>query len=148
MAAGMAWGLKKSGNPGRVAVLLSDGECQEGSTWEAAMMAPRLKLDNLLAVVDYNKFQALGRIDDIVPLEPFADKWKSFNWSVREIDGHDHAQINGALREVPFSASKPSMIIAHTVKGKGVSFMENSILWHYKSPDAEQLKKALEELER
>ncbi len=144
---GMALGLKRINNPGRVIVILSDGECDEGSTWEASLIAPFLKLDNLLAIVDYNKFQALGKIEEVIPLEPFTDKWKAFQWSVCEVNGHDHKQIFNALQKVPFEINKPSLILAHTVKGKGVSFMENSLLWHYKSPDDEQLKKALEEIE-
>ena len=101
-------------------VMLSDGECDEGSIWEAALFAPQHRLDNLVAIVDYNKIQSLGRVEDVIDLEPFADKWRAFGWGVREIDGHDLAAIDEALRAVPFDAGRPSCIVAHTVKGKGV----------------------------
>lgn len=144
---GMALALKQDGRPSRVVVLLSDGECDEGSNWESALLAPHLKLDNLVAIIDFNKIQALGRVDDVVPLAPLADKWRAFRWMVREIDGHDHDQIASALSEVPFAPDCPSLIIAHTVKGKGVSYMEDRLAWHYKSPSDEQLAQALAEID-
>jgi len=147
IAVGMALALKKEGKPSRVVALLSDGDCNEGSTWEAALLAPRLGLDNLLAVVDYNKIQALGRVEEVLPLEPLAAKWRSFGWEVREVDGHNHSQVGKALSEAPFSRGVPSAIVAHTTKGKGVSFMENRLEWHYRSPNEEQLARALAELE-
>tara|TARA_Y100000294_G_scaffold83443_1_gene78337 strand:+ start:283 stop:1110 length:828 start_codon:yes stop_codon:yes gene_type:complete len=122
----------------RVLVLLSDGECQEGSTWEGAMFASHHKLDNLVAIVDYNKLQSLGRIEDILSLKPFSDKWKSFGWSVREVDGHDIAQIIDTLDSLPFTKNKPNVLIAHTIKGKGISFMENVPLWHYRIPSTKE----------
>ena len=143
---GMALAGKRDGRPYRVFVLLSDGECDEGSTWEAVLFAPHHCLDNLVAIVDYNKIQAFGTVKEVLDLEPLADKWRAFRWAVREIDGHDYEQIENALTSVPFEPGKPSAIIAHTVKGKGVSFMENQLAWHYKSPDDEQLAQALAEL--
>jgi len=143
---GMALAGKRDGRPYRVFVMLSDGECDEGSTWEAVLFAPHHRLDNLIAIVDYNKIQSFGTVKEVLDLEPLADKWRAFRWAVREIDGHDCEQIEGALTSVPFEPGKPSVIIAHTVKGKGVSFMENQLAWHYKSPDDEQLAQALAEL--
>jgi transketolase len=143
---GMALAAKRDRRPYRVFVLLSDGECDEGSTWEAALFAPHHHLDNLIAIVDYNKIQSFGTVKEVLDLEPLADKWCAFRWAVREIDGHDYEQIEDALTSVPFEPGKPSCIIAHTVKGKGVSFMENQLAWHYKSPNEEQLRQALAEL--
>lgn len=131
----------------RVFILLGDGECQEGSIWEAAMFAPQHKLDNLIAIIDYNKIQAIDRIDTIVSLEPIADKWKSFGWEVKEVDGHNIGQLQSILSDVPFSKDKPSLIIAHTIKGKGISFMENTPIWHFRMPNKEELKIACNELE-
>ena len=108
----------------RVFVLLSDGECDEASTWEAALFAPHHRLDNLVAIVDYNKIQSFGTVKEVLDLEPLAGKWQAFGWATREIDGHDLAQIEKALLSVPFESGRPSCIIAHTIKGKGVSFME------------------------
>jgi len=143
---GMALAGKREGRPYRVFVMLSDGELDEGSNWEAILFAPQHKLDNLVAIVDYNKIQSFGTVKEVLELEPLVDKWRSFRWAVREIEGHDHKQIESALTSVPFEPGKPSVIVAHTVKGKGVSFMENQLAWHYKSPNAEQLKQALAEL--
>jgi transketolase len=144
---GMAKALHDDGSKSRVVVLLSDGECNEGSIWEAALFAPHLSLDNLFVIVDYNKIQALGRTQEVNPLEPFVAKWSAFRWSVREIDGHDHTQIYHALHAFPFEHGRPSLLLAHTVKGKGVSFMENTLLWHYRSPNQEELDKALREID-
>jgi len=143
---GMVLAGKHDNRPYRVFVLLSDGECDEGSNWEAALFAPHHHLDNLIAIVDYNKIQSFGTIKEVLDLEPLAAKWRAFGWAVREVDGHDFGQIEDALKSVPFKVGRPSCIIAHTVKGKGVSFMENQLAWHYKSPNAEQLKQALAEL--
>ena len=126
--------------------MLSDGECDEGSTWEAVLFAPHHRLDNLVVIVDYNKIQAFGTVKEVLDLEPLADKWRAFCWAVREIDGHDFEQIEDALTRVPFEPGKPNAIIAHTVKGKGISFMENRLEWHYKSPDENEFKKAVKEL--
>ena len=144
---GMALAAKSDGLDHKVFVLLSDGELDEGSNWESILFAPHHKLDNLVAIVDYNKIQSFGTVKDVMELEPLADKWRSFRWAVREIDGHDHDAIRQTLREVPFEEGSPSVVIAHTVKGKGVSFMENLLAWHYRSPNAEQLSAALAEVE-
>jgi transketolase len=143
---GMALAGKHDNQPYRVFALLSDGECDEGSNWEAALFAPHHHLDNLIAIVDYNKIQSFGTVREVLDLEPLAQKWRAFGWAVREINGHDLEQIEDALKSVPFKIGRPSCIIAHTVKGKGVSFMENQLAWHYKSPNDEQLKRALTEL--
>jgi transketolase len=148
IACGMALAGRRDARPYRVFALLSDGECDEGSTWEAVLFAPHHALDNLVAIVDYNKIQSLGRVDEVLELEPFADKWRSFRWAVREIDGHDFAQIRAALTNLPAEPGRPTCIIAHTVKGKGVSFMEDKLAWHYQAPTAEEFENALAELER
>ena len=142
---GMAISNKKDENFGRIFVLLGDGECDEGSVWEGAMLASHLKLDNLTAIIDYNKIQSFGRTDEVINLEPFAKKWQSFGWNVFEINGHDFEDLYNALTS-PHNGS-PKMIIAHTIKGKGISFMEDKLEWHYKCPDEDQLKHAIEELE-
>jgi transketolase len=142
---GMALAGKGDGAPYRVFVLLSDGELDEGSNWEAILFAPHHHLDNLIAIVDYNKIQSFGRVEEVLELEPLADKWRAFGWCVREIDGHDHEQIADALSTAPREPGKPTAIIAHTIKGKGVSFMEDLLAWHYKSPNDEQLAQALAE---
>lgn len=144
IACGMALAAKRAARNYRVFVLLSDGECDEGSVWEAALLAPHHKLSNLVVIVDYNKIQSLGSVREILDLEPFAKKWEAFGWRVREIDGHNVAEIEAALRELP--ADKPTCVVAHTVKGKGVSFMENQLLWHYRSPDPREFSRALAEL--
>ena len=146
VACGMALAGKSDRQPYRVFALLSDGECDEGSIWEAVLFAPHHHLDNLVAIVDYNKIQSFGTVKEVLDLEPFADKWRAFGWSVREINGHDHRQIFDALDCLPFAPAHPSVIIAHTVKGKGVSFMQDTLAWHYKSPNAQQLAQALTEL--
>jgi transketolase len=143
---GMALAGKRDGKGYRVFVLLSDGECDEGSIWEAALFASHHRLDNLIAVVDYNKIQSLGSVKDVLDLEPLAEKWKAFGWAVREIDGHDFDQIERALGSVPFETGKPTCVIAHTIKGKGVDFMEDKLLWHYRSPNDEELCSALAQL--
>ena len=146
IGAGMALAGKRDRWPYRVFVLLGDGECDEGSIWEAALFAAHHHLDNLVVMVDYNKIQSFGTVQEVLDLEPFAHKWQAFRWSVQEIDGHDHRQIARALSSLPFASGNPSCLIAHTVKGKVVSFMENQLAWHYRSPNAEQLAQALSEL--
>jgi len=143
---GMALAGRLNNKNYRVFVLLGDGECQEGSVWEAAMFAAQHKLDNLIAVIDHNKIQAMDCLDKIVSMNPLADKWKAFGWEVREADGHSFPDLNKNFSHVPFTKGKPSMLIAHTTKGKGISFMENAPIWHYRSPNAEELKTACEEL--
>ena len=148
LGCGMALAAKRDASPYRVFCLLSDGECDEGSTWEAALFAPHHKLDNLVAIVDYNKIQSLGTVKEVIDLDPLAAKWRAFRWAVRELDGHDLSAVEEALTQVPFERYRPSCIVAHTIKGKGVSFMENKLLWHYRAPLGEDLEKALAELER
>jgi transketolase len=146
IASGMALAAQRDNRKHRVFVILSDGECDEGSTWEALLFAGHQKLDNLVAIVDYNKIQSLGRVEDVLDLEPMADKWRAARWAVREIDGHDITQIQDVFASLPFEPGKPNCVIAHTVKGKGVSFMENDLLWHYRSPDPDEYAKAMQEL--
>ena len=130
----------------RVFVLMSDGECNEGSVWEAAMFAPAQKLDNVCVIVDFNKWQATGRSTEVMALEPFADKFRAFGWDACEVDGHDIEAISKALEGIPNGSGKPRAIIAHTVKGKGVSFMEDDNNWHYLVPKPEHVEKAKREL--
>lgn len=142
---GMAIGNKQTGNKGKIYAIIGDGECNEGSVWEAIMLASHLKLDNLTVIVDYNKIQSFGRTNEVINQEPIVERWRSFGWDVFEVDGHDFNQLNSAFEA---SSKSPKVIIAHTVKGKGISFMENSLDWHYKSPNQEQYDKAIQELER
>ncbi len=148
VAVGMALSAKRDSNPARMFCLLSDGECDEGSVWEAALFAPHHKLDNLIAIVDYNKIQSFGMVKEVLDLDPLADKWRAFGWAVREVDGHDLSAVEDALLQAPYEAGRPSCIVAHTIKGKGVSFMENQLLWHYRAPVGEYMVKALAELEQ
>jgi len=147
IAAGMAFAGKLKAAGHRVFCLLSDGECDEGSTWEAVLFAAQHQLSNLVAIVDYNRIQGIAPISEVLELEPFADKWTAFGWAVREVDGHDHAALRSALEAVPINKGKPSCLIARTTKGKGVSFMEDSVLWHYRIPRGEEFDAALAELE-
>lgn len=143
---GKALAAKRAGKDWRTFVLLSDGELGEGSNWEAMMFAAHHQLSNLVAVIDYNNLQSLTTVDKTLRIEPLSDKFKAFGWAVREIDGHDHQAMYDALIRTPWESDKPSVLIAHTTKGKGVSFMENSVDWHYKSPSNDQLAQALREL--
>jgi len=145
VSAGIAYSLKLRGDANRVFCLLSDGECDEGSNWEAILFSAHHKLDNLVAIIDYNKIQSLAAVSATLELEPFAEKLRSFSWEVREVDGHDHDALRHAF--LPASGKQPLAIIAHTVKGRGVSFMENSVLWHYRSPKGDELARALSELD-
>jgi len=144
---GMALAAKRDGQAQRVFVVLSDGECDEGSNWEAALFAPHHKLDNLVVIIDYNKIQSLGDVKDVLDLEPLADKWRAFGWSTRELDGHDQKGLEAALSAVPFEPGRPTCLVAHTIKGKGVSFMENKLQYHYTPPRGEELPRALAEVE-
>jgi transketolase len=144
---GMALTGKRSDATWRVFVVMSDGECDEGSNWEAILFAGHHKLDNLTAVIDYNKIQSLDWVEKTLRLEPLADKFRAFGWSVREVDGHDVGALAAAFEAVPMEAGKPNAIIAHTVKGKGVSWMEGKVLWHYRPPTADELVTALAEVE-
>ena len=146
VATGMALAAKKDQKSHRAFVLISDGELNEGSVWEAALFAAQHKLSNLVLIIDYNKMQAVGFPKNTLELEPLADKWDAFGWAVTQVDGHDFVDIFKALDALTLSVSKPNVIIAHTVKGRGVSFMENNLLWHYRPPDEEEYGKALKEL--
>jgi transketolase len=148
VATGMALAARRDENTHRVFCMLSDGECDEGSVWEAALFAPHHKLDNLVVLVDYNKIQSLGRVEEVIDLEPLAEKWRAFGWGVREINGHDLAEIEETLLATPFAKGRPSCIVAHTVKGKGVSYMEDKLLWHYRAPRGQDFDIAIAELER
>ncbi len=143
---GMALAAKRDEKDNQTIVIVSDGECDEGSVWEAILTANHWKLGNLTCIVDYNKIQSFGRVEDVMALEPFRQKWEAFGWHVEEIDGHNHAEILDALEKTKENRNQPSVIIAHTVKGKGVSFMENTVDWHYWSPSDEQCAQALSEL--
>lgn len=147
VAAGMAYAGRLAGRDFRVVALLSDGECDEGSNWEAILFAAHHQLANLTAIIDYNRIQSLAAVEDTLGLEPFAAKWRSFGWRVHEVDGHDHAALRGALLDRDPAARQPTCVIAHTTKGKGVSFMENQVLWHYRCARGEEFEAALAELE-
>lgn len=140
----LAGQIKKQGY--RTFVLMSDGECNEGSVWEACLFAAANKLENLCALVDFNKWQATGRSQEVLQLDPLVEKFKSFGWVVHEIDGHDHHQILKAINSPYTGNQKPTMIVAHTIKGKGISFMEDDNNWHYRIPTAEEVKLAKSEL--
>lgn len=144
-AIGIAYANKIDKKDSHVYVVLGDGECQEGSIWEGALSAPTLKLDNLTVIIDHNKLQAMDDLENIVHMKPFADKWKAFGWNVLEIDGHNYAKIREALltRKIEI----PTLVIANTVKGKGVSFMENVPIWHYRMPNEEELPILMKELD-
>lgn len=131
----------------RTYVLLSDGECEEGQTWEAVLSAAHFKLDNLTAIVDFNGMQLSGWTRDIMNLEPFVRKWRAFGWRAIDVDGHDLNQILSALQKAKKTKGQPTVIIARTVKGKGVSFMENNVAFHGKAPTREEAERALKELE-
>ena len=146
VAAGRAYGLRLKKSSARVVALLSDGECNEGSTWEAAMFAAANDLDNLLVVVDYNRVQSVGRTDVLNGYTSFEDKFRAFGWGVQTVDGHDYREILDALDSFPFSPGRPSAIIAQTIAGAGVSFMEDQVLWHYRVPSKDDLENALAEL--
>jgi transketolase len=145
-ACGKALAAKRQKKNWRVFTMLSDGELDEGSNWEAILFAPHHRLDNLVAMVDYNKIQSLGSVRDVLDLAPLAEKFRAFGWAVKEIDGHDHNAIRRALQTLPFEPGKPGCLIANTVKGKGVDFMEDKLLWHYRTPNGEQVRLALEQL--
>ena len=146
VAVGMALAAKRAGAKHRVFALLSDGDCNEGSTWEAIMFAAQHKFDNLIVIVDYNRIQALGKSGDVIDLEPFAKKVQDFGWAVKEIDGHNFQDIEQGFSVIPFEKSKPSFLIAHTVKGKGLSHLENTVASHYRCIDDDKLSAAYKEL--
>jgi len=140
---GRALAKKRLGIEGQSFVVLSDGECDEGSNWEAALLASHLKLNNISVVIDRNSLQSLKSTEETVRLEPLAEKWVAFNWDVAIIDGHSHSELKNAIFR---TSNKPMLTIAKTIKGRGVSFMENRIEWHYKSPNDQELAQALDEL--
>ena len=145
--AGVALAQRMSGSSGRAYVLVSDAECNEGSLWETAMFAAQHKLSNLTIIVDFNGQQAFGKTKDVLDLDPFADKWRAFGWCAVEVDGHDTAALAVALDEAESRTGKPTAVIAHTVCGKGVSFMEGKVAWHYLPLSEEQYADAIAQLE-
>lgn len=146
VACGVALAAKRERLPFRTFVVASDGELDEGSNWEAILFAPQHKLDNIVLVVDYNKIQSFGRVKEVLDLDPLADKFRAFRWAVREVDGHNMQQLVDTFAAVPFEPDRPNVVIANTIKGKGVSFMEDQLAWHYKTPSAEQVETAMREL--
>lgn len=142
MAVGMALGARQRKMPWKTVCLMGDGECCEGSVWEAAMSAPHFKLGNLIGIVDRNRFMIDGETEDVMPLEPFADKWRAFGWEVVEVDGHDFDQLDEALSKAWAATEVPVLILANTIKGKGVDFMENNVVYHYASADSELCARA------
>jgi transketolase len=146
VAIGMALGARIQKQAFHTFVMVGDGELHEGSNWEAAMAAAHYQLDNLTVIVDFNKISQSGRVEEIINVEPLADKWRAFGWQVREIDGHDMAQVVAALDSLPYQANRPSALIAHTVKGKGVSFAENTYVWHSNNVNDDIYARALDEL--
>lgn len=145
VACGMAMAAKMDGHQHRVWCIVGDGECNEGAVWEMALFANRFRLDNFTVIVDCNGMQAMGFTKDIMPTDSMAEKWRCFGWDTIDVDGHDHEQLRVALSSP--RKGKPRCIVAHTVKGKGVSYMENTILWHYRDPQAECYDQAVRELE-
>jgi transketolase len=144
LGCGIAYAVKASGGRSKTFVITSDGELDEGSVWEAILFAGAKKLDNLFLMVDYNKIQSFGRVDEVAPLEPLEDKFRAFGWDVKRVDGNSIGQVVGALSD--WKSGKPKALVADTVKGRGVSFMEDRLEWHYKSPSAQECEKALAEL--
>lgn len=145
---GLALAAKINNSSYRTFVIIGDGECNEGTIWEAAMFAAQHKLDNLCAILDCNQWQAFGRTKEVIDLEPLFDKWSSFGWANKEIDGHNLREIIQVFDKIPFQNNKPNMIIAHTVKGKGVSFLEDKLESHYKRINQQELAIALEEFKK
>ena len=146
LALGMAMAAAIQKQSYRVYAVLSDGECNEGSVWEAAMLAASQKVNNLCVIVDFNKWQATGRSQEIMALDPLVDKWRAFGWNTTEIDGHHIPSLCESLKSFPAANQKPTAIIAHTIKGKGISFMEDDNNWHYRIPSSEEVSLAKKEL--
>ncbi len=146
VSVGLALAAKLDKAPFKVYTLLGDGELAEGSNWEAMMAAGHYGLDNMLAIIDYNKLQITGPVDSVLKVEPLREKIEAFGWEVQETDGHNLAEMEQLFSSIPFKAGKPNLVIAHTVKGKGVSFMENNHVWHHKVPDDNEYATALDEL--
>lgn len=147
VGAGMAMSAKMDEKSHKIYVILGDGECDEGSIWECALFASNYKLNNLIAIIDHNGMQGLGKCEKVIKLEPIEEKWKAFGWNVITLDGHDVDALEKAFNSVKDINDKPTVIIANTVKGRGVSFMENKLVWHYKDPQGEEYEKAIKELE-
>jgi transketolase len=143
---GMALAARIQQQDYRVFVVMSDGECNEGSVWEAAMFAPAQRLEKLAVVIDYNKWQATGRSNEVMALDSLVKKWEAFGWTALELDGHDIAALSAAMNSVPRGDGKPLAIVAHTIKGKGVSFMEDDNNWHYRIPKPAEVEAARKEL--
>jgi transketolase len=143
---GIALAAKRDGRPSRVFVLVGDGECNEGTIWESALIGTQQGLDNLVVVLDNNGMMSMGQTDDVLSVMPLREKWEAFGWAVKEVDGHNIAELRACLGEVPWQPGKPSCIIANTVKGKGVSFMEQTVLWHYRVPEGDEFDAAMAEL--
>lgn len=148
VGAGLALAARLSGATYRVYVLLGDGEIQAGVVWEGAMQASKFSLANLTAILDYNDVQLDGPVHEIMPLEPVTDKWRAFNWAVIEVDGHNMGQVLDALDQAKEIHTRPTIIVAHTTKGKGVSFMENLSVWHGRAPNSEEYARAIAELQK
>lgn len=147
IACGVALAAKRRQKPYHTYVIVSDGELDEGSNWEAILFAPHHQLNNLTLIVDYNKIQSFGRTEEVLSLEPLHDKFTAFGWHAIECDGHDHPAISAALSDAANASTRPTVVIAHTVKGKGVSFMEDKLAWHYKSPNDSEYNDARQQLE-
>ena len=145
---GMALAAKRDGKSTRVFVLMGDGEQGEGSVWEAAMAAAHYRLDNLVAVIDNNNLQISGPVDSVMRTASLQDKYAAFGWAVRRVDGHDFGDLNAAFDTAPWTGGQPSLVLAHTIKGRGASFMENDAAWHHKTPTREELEHAIDELDR
>jgi transketolase len=149
VSCGLALAAKRNNSKWRTYCLLSDGELDEGSNWESILFAPQANLDNLIIIIDYNKIQSLGHVVDVINLEPIKEKFLAFNWEAYEVDGHNHQELFSVFEKVIDSSNnKPKVIIAHTIKGKGVSFMENQLIWHYRSPHENEYLKAIDEIEK
>jgi transketolase len=146
VSCGLALAAKKKKEDWKTYCLVSDGELNEGSNWESILLAPQLKLNNLILIVDYNKIQSFGFVKDVIDIEPLSKKFEAFNWETYEIDGHDHDQLLKTFKACNNNNPQPKVIICNTVKGKGISFMENKLLWHYKSPSEQEYTDALKEL--
>jgi transketolase len=146
VSCGLAISAKRKKYSWKTYCLISDGELDEGSNWEAILFAPQHNLDNLILIVDYNKIQSLGSVKEVIDLHPLKAKFKAFRWEIFEVDGHNHRSIKKALQRANNGNGKPKVLIANTIKGKGISFMEGNLLWHYKSPNDQQLIDALKEV--
>ena len=146
VAVGMAIGFKLDNKPFKVFTLLGDGELSEGSIWESLLSASKYKLDNLVIIIDRNGLQITGKTEEVNPIEPLIDKFNSFGLFVHEVDGNSVSQLDEVFKKVPFHKEKPNLVIANTIKGKGISFIENQVVWHHKLPSKEEYERAIEEL--